>query len=129
MVGSWLGFINHWSGFVVRRNMGLRVVGRWGWRGSFVGGRGHRVVGRDWVGVIDWSRGRISRGVVGGGGVDSMNGVVRVVEADTNTGQVATMFDQRMVALVRLSCSNGKSQQQQTSSGSLQQQQQQCWEG
>ena len=33
MVGSWLGFINHWSGFVVGRNMGLRVVGRWGWRG------------------------------------------------------------------------------------------------
>ena len=88
VVGSWLGFINHRSGFVVGRNMGLGVVGRRGWRGSFVGGWGHCVVGRDRVGVIDWSRGRISRGVVGGGdgGVDSMNGVVRVVEADTNTG-------------------------------------------
>ena len=64
--------------------------------------------------------------------VDSMNGVVRLVEADTNTGQVTAMTDQCMVALVRLSCSNGKSQQQQTSSGLEQQQlqqQQQQWEG
>ena len=107
------------------------MVGRWWWWWGFVGGRGYCVVGRHMWGFIHWSRGRISRGVVGGGGggVDSMNGVVRVVEADTNTGQVATMFDQGMVALVRLSCSNGKSQQQQTSSGSLQHQQQQCWEG
>ena len=101
----------------------LGLVGCWWW-GSFVGCRGYRVVGRNRVGFIDWSRGMISRWMVGGGAVDSMNGVVRLVEADTNSGQVATMADQRMVTLVWLSCSNGKSQQQQTSSG-LQQQQQQ----
>ena len=106
----------------------LRVVGWW-WR-SFVWSRGYRVVSRDMVGFIDWSWGMISRWVVGGGGraVDSMNGMVRLVEADTNSGQVATMADQRMVTLVWLSCSNGKSQQQQTSSGLQQQQQiQQQW--
>ena len=94
------------------------VGGRW-WR-SFVGGRGYGVVSRNRVRVrvrlINWSWGMISRWVVGGGSVDSMNGVVRLVEADTNTGQVTAMADQRMVTLVRLSCSNGKSQQQQTSS-------------
>ena len=100
------------------------VGGRW-WR-SFVGGRGYRVVSRNRVRFINWSWGMISRWMVGrrGGSVDSMNGVMRLVEADTNTGQVTAMADQRMVTLVRLSCSNGKSQQQQTSSG-LQQQQQQ----
>ena len=102
----------------------LGLVGWWWW-GSFVGGRGYRVVGRNRVGFIDWSRGMISRWMVGGGAVDSMNGVVRLVEADTNTGQVTAMTDQCMVALVRLSCSNGKSQQQQTSSGLEQQQLQQ----
>ena len=107
----------------------LGVVGWWWWGGSFVGSRGYRVVSRDRVRVvrfINWSWGMISRWVVGGGvgTVDSMNSVVRLVEADTNSGQVTAMADQRMVTLVRLSCSNGKSQQQQTSSG-LQQQQQQ----
>ena len=98
------------------------MVGRWWWWWGFVGGRGYCVVGRHMWGFIHWSRGRISRGVVGGGGggVDSMNGVVRVVEADTNTGQVAAVFYQGVVALGSLSCSNGKSQQEQTSSGSLQ---------
>ena len=26
VVGSWLGFVNHWGRFVVGRDMGLRVV-------------------------------------------------------------------------------------------------------
>ena len=101
----------------------LGLVGWWWW-GSFVGGRGYRVVGRNRLGFIDWSRGMISRWMVGGGAVDSMNGVVRLVEADTNTGQVAAVFYQGVMALGSLSCSNGKSQQEQTSSGSLQYQQQ-----
>ena len=114
----------------------LWVIGWWWWWGSFVrsfvlsfvGSRGYRVVSRDRVRVvrfINWSWGMISRWVVGGGdgGMDSMNSVVRLVEADTNTGQVTAMADQCMVTLVRLSCSNGKSQQQQSSSGLEQQQQ------
>ena len=107
-----------WGRWVVRGGLrgglvvdGLRLVVDWR-RWSWLVGGNMRLVGgvRRVVGgrlgavgrhmLIHWSRGRISRWVVGSRTGHSVNSVRGVLEADTNTGHV-TVMEHRVVTLVR----------------------------